>query len=406
MAGLLMLSLSLNNFGGQAWTNWMADLVPPRVRGLYFSRRSRMGIAVICLSGLAVALLLDLSEQAWFDASMRRLGDWVKMPPLIFLISIIFVVAGFVGMFDILSFLKVEEPPMKAVPSEPLFQRLARPLHDSHFCRFVVYWSVWNAAQGVCGWMWWPYLLGFFEAQKKAGNHAWWTDHMYLAATVILGVGFQLGQFIGYPMWGRAVDRFGRKPVLFVSSTLHSVGWVWWIFLSPALAPWLFVTQMVSGFLYGGQDIGSFNMMLQFNRRGGPGYQALGSVIFSIVGAGAAAASGVLADHYLKHFAWTIGAGTPYEHTFNKYAVIVAAAIAIKYIADLVFLPWVQDVGDKPASHALRFVFDNTYGYLNTLIFAPLRTGAEMTGRTFNDVRETLNDAADAASDGIRRWWR
>jgi MFS family permease len=427
MVGLVLVSMGLNNFGGQAWTNWMSDLVPPRVRGKFFAARSRLGVMVFCLSGLAVAAILDLCQQPWFNNLMAPISSWAQMPPLIFLVSIVFMVAGFVGMFDILMFTKVDEPRMREVSAEPWMRRLLEPLKDREFRRFLGYWSTWTAANSFCAWMWWLYLLGFFDEQKARGVNAWYCDHRFIAGTLILGVGFQSGQFLGYPMWGRAVDRFGRKPVLFVSSALHTTGWIWWIFLSPVLLPWLFLTQMVSGFMSGGQDIASFNMILQFNRRGGPGYQAVGSVIFSVVGAASTLIAGKLAT-VLQGVTFTIGEGTRYEHTYNHYVILIIIGIALKYLGDLVVLPMVHDVNGKSRTHALRYVIDNTYGNLNTLIFSPLRTGAkvsaELAGRSFDGVREAMvdvseavvdvasdmrdvaSDVADAASENIKKFWR
>jgi MFS family permease len=239
---------------------------------------------------------------------------------------------------------------------------------------------------------------------------------MYLAGTLILGLGFQAGQFLGYPMWGRAVDRFGRKPVLFISSVVHTAGWLWWIFLTPAMLPWLFLTQFLGGFMFGGQDIASFNMMLRFNRKGGPGYQAVASVIFSIVGATATLASGAFAE-FIKDVTFTFGAGTPYEYTFRHYAILIVVGASIKFLGDLVVLPMVHDVTGSSRTHALRFVFQNAYGNLNTVIFTPLRTGARVSanlaGRSLDtmrdavvDVADAASDVADAASERVKKFWR
>ena len=51
---LVFLMHVAGNVGGPAWVSWMADLVPGRVRGKYFSRRRQLGI----LPALPVALLL------------------------------------------------------------------------------------------------------------------------------------------------------------------------------------------------------------------------------------------------------------------------------------------------------------------------------------------------------------
>jgi MFS family permease len=390
MTALVFLSMGLNNFGGQAWVNWMADLVPPKIRGKFFSFRSRMGIGVVAIATVFVATILDFTQRDWVQGLLEPLTAWAGMPPLILLLSVVFIVAGAIGMIDILLFAKVDEPAMAKKPREPLAVKLSRPLQDRQFRRFVVYWSVWQCANSWCTWFWMPYFLDFLTNEKSRAAAAsvplWWGDYLFMTAAIVLPVGFQIGQFLGYPMWGRAVDRFGRKPVFFVSSTIHTLSWVMWIFLSPATMPWMLPIQIVAGIIGGGCDIAVFNMMLHFNRKGGPGYQAVGTVVFSIAGAIAAICAGSLATA-LSSFQVTVGAGTAWEHTFNRYAVLIIVGIVIKYTADLVFLRRVQDVDAKPAGHALRFVLNNLHGTLNSLIFVPVRSGVEVTGR---GVRATI----------------
>jgi len=177
---------------------------------------------------------------------------------------------------------------------------------------------------------------------------------------------FQLGQFIGFPMWGRAVDRFGRKPVLFISSMLHTTSWAMWVLLSPGIVGWLMVTQVLAGILGAGQDVAHFNMMLQFNRKGGPGYQALGSVIFSSAGA-----LGCFCAAYLliPQINWMIG---KYDWHISQYAVIIAIAMVIKYLGDLVLLPKVVDVQSKSRRHTIRYIFEDMQGSLSSLIYTTL----------------------------------
>jgi hypothetical protein len=349
-----------------------------------------MGVAVIAAATILVGLILDWADDPRVSRVLQPFTARCRLGPshgistsLIVILSVVFMIAGAIGMIDILLFTKVAEPPLRPTPREPLAQRLLGPLRDTQFRRFVTYWSVWNIANSWCTWFWMLYLLDFLQNQRQtaaaAGTTPWWGTSMYLTAAVILPVGFQIGNFLGYPMWGRAVDRFGRKPVFLVSSALHTLSWIAWIFLSDATLPWMLPIQIAGGFIGGGMDIASFNMMLHFNRKGGSGYQAVGSVVFSAAAALASVAAGALATG-LAGYKWTFAPGTPWEHTFNHYALLIIVGVAIKYTADLVFLRRVQDLDAKPAGHALRFVLDNFHGTLDTLIFVPLRSGVEATG--------------------------
>jgi MFS family permease len=381
---LIFISTALNNFGGQAWTNWMAALVPPRIRGKYFARRSRYGIFVAILTGMGVGLLLDLGERPFMHRLFDPVAHQAHLPVLIFLISILFVIAAILGMMDILTFCWVDEPPMPAVQENNLLQKLVQPLRDGEFMRYCVYWSGWMFAVSWTSALWWMFLFDFFE--RVARNHftPWWSDYKYLAGTLIIGTAYNTGQFLGYPMWGRAVDKFGCKPVLFVSSTLQSLTWIPLAFLSPFMFPWVLATQVFGGIVGGGQDIANFNMMLQFIRKGGAGYQALGSVIFSLVGALGAVLAGQLASRLLfLHI--PLFAGTGWEVDINRYSVVIGIGLVCRYVADLILLPRVVDIADMPAQHALRFVFQNMYGNLNALIFLPLR---QMPSRAQRQLRQ------------------
>jgi MFS family permease len=392
LALLIFVSMGLNSFGGQAWVNWMADLVPPRIRGKYFARRSRMGIAVVGAATIVTALILDEANHPRVKAFLGALvapGDDARR--LAAIISLVFMIAGLVGMLDILAFIKVTEPPMRRPVPMPWRQRLLGPLHDRQFRRYVLYWSFSWGATNWCSWFWMVYLQDFLKSQRTAavaaGTTPWWGHSLFLTSAVILPVAFNIGQFLGYPIWGRAVDRFGRKPVFFVSSTIHTLSWLAWIFLSPTMLPWMLPIQIAGGLIGGGMDIASFNTMLQFNRKGGPNYQAVGSVVFSMVAGLAALWAGWLSTT-LHGWTWTLAPGTAWEHTFNHYILLILIGSALKYVGDLVILPRFHDVESKPAGHALRFMFINMYDTLNTLIFVPLRSGVEVTG------------------EGLKRLWR
>ncbi len=199
------------------------------------------------------------------------------------------------------------------------------------------YWSAWTCANSWCTWFWMPYFLDFLTREKSradtAGTHLWWGNGLYFTAALILPVGFQIGQFLGYPMWGRAVDRFGRKPVFFVSSTLHTLTWLCWIFLffthDAALdAP---RSRSPAASSAAAWDIASFNTSSTSIRLGAVrATSVLATVIFSVAGAISACCAGALATA-LTGCTWTFAPGTAWEHTFNHYALMILIGAAIKY---------------------------------------------------------------------------
>ena len=397
MIGLLLVANGLSAFGGQAWAHWMADLVPPRVRGKYFARRSRYGIAVMLLTGVAVGVILDVGQFPWCITHLAPMADACNhMSPLILMISVLFIIAGLVGSVDILTFLHVDDPPMESTKISAFRETLSAPLRDGQFMRYCAYYAAWTFAVIWCQVFWYVLLLKFFDDQAAAHATHWWSDWKYLGAAVVLAVSYQIGQFLGYPIWGRAVDKFGRKPAFFVSSMLHTLSWLPWVFISPALLPWLCLTQIYGGLTGGGQDIASFNMMLRFNRKGGPAYQAVGTVLFALAGFVAAVSAGALmkflqnANYRCLDYHFLVG--TPWTFTFNRYGVLIISGVLMKYAADLLLLPRVQDWHDKPAEHTMRFVLDSVYGNLNQFVLVPLLSVPTEARRHLRKVRDLVRN--------------
>ena len=56
---LMFIMHAAGAVGGPAWVSWMADVVPERLRGKYFSRRRQWGIVSAIPTALLVGWLLD-----------------------------------------------------------------------------------------------------------------------------------------------------------------------------------------------------------------------------------------------------------------------------------------------------------------------------------------------------------
>ena len=297
MAGIVFVSMGLNNFGGQAWVNWMADLVPPRIRGKFFLRRSRMGIGVVAIATVLVATILDCTQWPSVVRVLEPVTRWAGMPPLILLLSLVFIAAGAIGMLDILLFAKVTEPAMRLCPGEPLSMRLSRPLKDQQFRRFVTYWSVWTCRQFMVHVVLdalFPRLFDARKIQRRRGR-----DRPG-GATICTSRrrsfcqwGSRSGSFWVTRCGGGRWTALAQAGVLGEFDDSHAdVGGL--DFSVPHAAAVAVADPDIGGIIGGGCDIAVFNMMLHFNRKGGSGYQAVGTVVFSLAGACAAILAGTL----------------------------------------------------------------------------------------------------------------
>ncbi len=386
MVAVLFVASGAGSYGGQAWVNWMADLVPERVRGKYFAKRSRIGIVVIGLTALGVGVLMDLAKTGGLERTLSPVSRAVGMPGLIFLISIIFVLAAISGTMDIQSFHQVDEPAMaRRGGGKGLLSSVAEPLVDRTFRRYMLYLAVFNLAMGFVGTFAWKYLTEMFD-HMAAAEHPWLVRHEYLAAYVLLTVAVSVGQFMGYPIWGRLADRMGSKPVILISAVLHTCTLLFWVMASPGLLVCGLVAQFLAGLVSGGQDVANFNMMLGFNSRGGPHYQSVQGALVSVAGA----ASGILAGYFAAFLSgWEHGGVlfAVYGHAFTRYNMLFAAGIAVKCVADFGILPRVSDTQAKPTRFAIRFIMGTMYDNLHTRILAPVRSLSLLPAESFRPWR-------------------
>src|SRR5258706_651648 len=97
---LMLIMYSGNAIGGPAWVTWMADLVPDRIRGKYFSRRRQFGMLTAVPAAWIVGWLLDTQPSADPFSIMR----WC---------AAIFIVAAIFGVLDIHMFQYVPDIPKR-----------------------------------------------------------------------------------------------------------------------------------------------------------------------------------------------------------------------------------------------------------------------------------------------------
>src|SRR4029077_4024757 len=98
------------------WMSWMADIVPDRLRGKYFSRRRQWGI----LSAIPTALVVG-----WIVDHLAPVGDGnatLRICAILFMCSAVF------GVIDILLFKCVPDVPMEPRRSASVFKLLGGPL--------------------------------------------------------------------------------------------------------------------------------------------------------------------------------------------------------------------------------------------------------------------------------------
>ena len=195
---LVLLMYCAGAVGGPGWLSWMADIVPQRVRGKYFSRRRQWGILSAIPTALAVGWLLD-------HIAPIQAGGLLNLPATLRWCAIIFMCSAVFGIVDIFFFRYVPDVPMEPQRRVPMRHLLAQPLRDRQFLWFAAFVATLTFAVSFMGQFVTFYLI------DKIGVTGTGIQMMLLVAPMI-------AQLLVLPLWGNAADRMGKKPVLAIAS--------------------------------------------------------------------------------------------------------------------------------------------------------------------------------------------
>jgi MFS family permease len=246
--------------GNNGWTTWMAELVPESVRGRYFGLRTAFCAAGSALGGLSAGFILDAA---------RHHG---KVPATLSALSVACLVCGIVT----LELLKRQgEGAVKPLP-RPRLRDLSRAFADRRVRRALAFHAAWAAASGLAS----PV---FYDIYMARGLHAGFARlAMYDSALAILRIATA-------PLWGKAIDRVGSKPVLLFCCFGLSLSPVMWLVARENLLWPIAIDAIFCGALLAGQSLASFSLPLAISSVEGRAFQLAGFA--TAAGAASAVAS-------------------------------------------------------------------------------------------------------------------
>ena len=360
MAATLIISWLMDAIGGTAWMNWMADVVPPRLRGRYFAFRQKATRPVVLIVMLLVGWLLDVAQRA----------SEVEPGLLLTMTSAILMLAGLLGMLDIQCFTRLPDP-APPVPKRGVswFSRFREPLGDRNFRRYLAFNFTFTLGMGFMG----AYVLRYVLDVAQLSN---------MAAIIMLGAVPMLATALVYTFWGRMVDRYGKRPVLVLAGAIVVFGPWGWFLVTPE--HWLlgYTLTLISPLAFAGIEVANFNMILGMSsdgsgrkgaasrapQVGGSAYVALhslavaaGGILSGLIGA---AVAGAITDFRLELPA--LGLTWTYHH------VLLALSAALRGAALCIALTLVEPDA-APLSTAARHLVSTLTGQVRRLVTLPER---------------------------------
>jgi MFS family permease len=342
----LVLLVGLSSVSGHmatpAWVSWMADLVPARIRGRYFSRRMQIGQMV----GLVVTLLVGHALDRAGAALMQT-------------VSLALALAAVVGTIDMLIFLPVPEPAtIQPDPQLSVWRLVRDPLRDRNFRRYLGFTATITFGIGYIPQFVWLYLFDVVGLSNAKANLMLVVVPLLVTMTV-------------FPVWGRLIDRLGRKPVLIIAGLLVVHGGAVWIFVTPQHWFLGYMAAMIATAAWPGIEVANFNMLLSLSaasagRRQVSAYLALNSMVAALAGIASGLFGGLVAEMLRDWRGELLG----WPLTYHGVLFLISTLLRLGALG------WLAGLEDRKAHStraALRYMGTNFYSNVQQAIFTPAR---------------------------------
>jgi MFS family permease len=316
------LSSLIMTVAGTVWQSWISDLVPEERRGRFFGWRNAIhGIIGVCAAYAA-----------------GRGMDWLKeagREPVGY--GLAFGLAVFFGAVSTLLLFRQPEPELKRRPALSLRRTLLGPLKEPEFSKLILFLAVWFLTGTLAS----PFYLVHLI---KNLNFSFAAIGVYSMIGGVIGMLFQV-------LWGKAIDRFGSRPVTVLNFALVGVMPLLWLFARPSFRLPVWGDALLNGVVWTGGSLGLWNLLLDL--ADDPSHRESYFAIYSVVtGLGAFVASllsGVIAQA-LHNFRLTL-----FGLEFVNYDVLFLAA-GLSRFACLPLLLRVHERGSKSVRHTVRAV--------------------------------------------------
>jgi MFS family permease len=251
---LVCISSMGGSFINVSFNPWLADLVPIRIRGRWISCRDRI-ISVIGIAiGLGTALILD--HVPGFPGY-----------------AIVFVFGGITGVMDMLAFIFVKEEPPKPSKGFNLPVVLKQIVNDKPFFRFMMFWTAWCFTANLSG----PYINRYALGDLGLS---------FVQVTLFGQVAAALITVVVISRWGRLIDQYGSKPVLWISCVPGALTPLFFLFSVAGNPVTYFLHNVVGAAFWSASNLTATNMQLSYSPdEQRPTYIAIFSSVTSIAGA-------------------------------------------------------------------------------------------------------------------------
>ncbi len=221
--------LLFSSFVSPAWGSLMANLVPERRRGAFFSKRGRLVGLITVISAFLAGYILHLFKKESLTG-----------------FTIIFLIAMVSRYISCYFLSKMYEPPLE-IKQEHYFSfiEFIRRLNVGNFGKYVVFQSSFSFAVYIAS----PFFPMFMLRDL---------GFSYITYTIITTT-VPLASMLAIRYWGRYADAIGNRQIIRICSIGISVLPALWLFSQHVY--FLIVIQIMAGFFWGGFNLCTSNFI-------------------------------------------------------------------------------------------------------------------------------------------------
>jgi MFS family permease len=301
-------------FGTIALLSWIADLVPPCIRGRFFGRRRLWTVSGEAVAVLACGLFIYW-WQKHFDPSLLWIGYGISAA-----VGAAFMLIAVIPLWMMPSPSPSRPAPLPEKERGVTFGSIAKPFLDRRFLGLLVFGCWFSFSNGLTQTLQYTfpksvlesYFSGGLTASQQIARHV-----LDISFFVMLAVqtAMRLGQFSVSPYCGRLTDRLGNRPIIAFCLLLTAQGPLFYFFSTP-LAPWWFLGAWIVWIAYAGMNVALDNLLLKISpRHSNTPYIA---AYFTVTGLSVAASTilgGYLFDRFKQCSFVVFGNTFDYNHT-------------------------------------------------------------------------------------------
>ena len=315
-----------------------ADVVPMRIRGRYFSVRSKIGMVFSILAGLLVSFLLDNIHG--FDGLLGYM--------------VVFVIAGISGAGDIACFLTMRFPPMDRDEGEgkreSLLSMVGGVLRNKQFMKLVLFWTIWSLSVNIMA----PYF------------NVYMLEHLgmsFMQITLLCSIPANIFSFLFVQRWGGMMDTYGYKALLYICGTVGALVPLVWLFSAPGLLAPVLIGQVVAGAVWPAIDLSGQNTIMNAAPvRNRSMYATIHAVVTQLCGVAVAfVLGGFLLDNVYSPLADTVNASgfRWFGNTITQYHFMMVTTVILRLTAIYLFLPIANLASEMTTREVIREVLGN-----------------------------------------------